>query len=119
MKKTTIGFLVLSVFFLAPVAYALDLQPSPWKSEATKGEQARAKFEFGLKNVFLGWTEILTEPYEARQGGLGEILRSLPEGIINAVLDTAGGAIHFVTSPCPHFDVPLPEGGTNIAELLG
>lgn|SRR3989338_2430094 len=118
MKRMLIGLLVLSVLFAASSAYAFELQASPWKNEATTGEKVKAKVVFGLKNTLLGWTEIFTEPYEARQGGAGEFLQAIPVGIINAVSDTVGGLLHLVTSPCPAIDIPLPEGGTDIAEIL-
>ena len=103
------ALLALAILFTATAAYA-DLPASPWTTKATNSEKARAKFEFGLKNMFLGWTEILTEPYEAKGSN---VVAGIGEGLFNGIIDTVGGVLHFVTFPCPHIDVPLPEGGTD------
>ncbi len=84
--------------------------PSPWTNNATYGEQARGKFFFGAKNLFLGWTELVTEPVEQRN------ILGVGQGLGNAVMDTVGGFLHLVTSPVTSIDVPLPESGTNLGQ---
>jgi hypothetical protein len=114
-KKTAFLLLAISLMVGSTSAYAFE--SSSWKSAGTKGEQARGKLEFGLKNMFLGWTEVIQEPvqaYKGVEGAEGDVFRGLLVGIGNAVLDTAGGIAHFVTFPCTHIDVPLPEGGTDV-----
>ena len=86
---------------------------SPWAHERGWANQARGKFVFGAKNTLLGWTEIFTEPYEAAKSG-GNVAGGIGRGLLNGVLDTAGGAAHLVTFPITKFDLPLPEGGVQL-----
>jgi hypothetical protein len=86
---------------------------SPWAEEQGWANQARGKFVFGLKNTLLGWTELFAEPYEAAKGGRN-IAGGVGQGLLNGLLDTAGGAAHLVTFPITKFDLPLPEGGTQL-----
>ena len=86
---------------------------SPWAKETGWANQAREKLVYGLKNTLLGWTEILTEPYDTVQGG-GNFFVGVGRGLWNAVGQTAGGALHLVTFPITQIDVPLPEGGTKL-----
>ncbi len=37
-----------------------DYTPSPWTNEMGYGNQAMGKLGFGLKNLFLGWTDLFT-----------------------------------------------------------
>ncbi len=81
---------------------------SDWASGASYGDKAIGKLKFGLTNVLLGWTELFTEPYESKSiDGVGS-------GLVNAIGDTIGGALHLVTFPLPMIDIPLPEGGTDL-----
>ena len=116
LKKLAVGFLVLPIF--ASVAYAYEpVKASPWAEETTYGEKALGKLEFGLINLGLGWTEVLSEPYQADKAG-ANAWRAIGTGICNAVFDTVGGALHAGTFFIP-VDVPLPEGGTDILEIKG
>jgi hypothetical protein len=113
VKKLAICLLVVCVMMSASAAYAFE--GSSWTKAGSKSEQSRAKMEFGLKNMFLGWTELIQEPYQAYKGTSGEnVFVGLFDGVFNAVLDTAGGILHFATFPCNKIDIPLPEGGTDI-----
>jgi hypothetical protein len=107
MKKFMMSLLLL---LLPATAMAAEdsPSPSPWRSEASYGEQAASKAGFGVKNLLLGWTELVTEPVEQKSVvGIGQ-------GLGNAVMDTIGGFLHLVTAPVTSIDVPLPEGGTNL-----
>ena len=86
---------------------------SPWTKETGWANQAREKLVYGLKNTLLGWTEIVTEPYDTVQGG-GNFFVGVVRGLWNAAGQTIGGALHLVTSPITQIDVPLPEGGTKL-----
>ncbi len=77
------------------------------------GDKAKDKLVYGLKNLALGWTEILQETGEAVQAKTCPI-KGLGNGVYNAVGDTVGGALHVVTFFAPDIKVPLPEGGTDI-----
>lgn len=94
---------------------AKDYTPSSWTNEVGWGSRAKSKLGFGLKNVFLGWTELITEPKRAIDEG-DNFFIGLGAGVKNGVLDTLGGALHAITFPLTELDVPLPAGGT---QLLG
>lgn len=114
LKKIAFGFLVFA--FFASAAYAYEaVEASPWTTETTYQEKALGKLEFGLINGLLGWTEIISEPYQAHKAG-GNAWQAIGTGTINAVLDTVGGALHIATTLIP-VDVPLPEGGTDILDI--
>ena len=105
-----ISLLAVVLGLLASPAYAYQTEPSPWTKEATAEAKTLAKFKFGLRNMFFGWTEIFEEPYAAYVNK-ENIFKSAGAGVFNAVIDTAVGALHVVTSPIPGVDIPLPEGG--------
>jgi len=86
---------------------------SPWAHERGWANQARGKFAFGLKNTLLGWTELFTEPYEAAKNHRN-VAVGVGHGLLNGLVDTAGGAAHLVTFPITKFDLPLPEGGVQL-----
>ncbi|MBI3082870.1 MAG: hypothetical protein HYY90_00670 [Candidatus Omnitrophica bacterium] len=86
---------------------------SPWAHERGWANQARGKFVFGLKNTLLGWTELFTEPYEAARNHRN-VAVGVGEGLANGFFQTLGGAAHLVTFPITTFDLPLPEGGTQL-----
>lgn len=107
MKKTIAGWAwVISLLLLPAVAMAA----SPWTEEATYQEKAAGKFVFGMRNLLFGWTELITQCKDSKEAG-----ESCPvgcgKGLLNAVGQTAGGAIHAATFLVP-IDVPLPENGT-------
>ena len=87
---------------------------SPWLKERGWTDQATGKLAYGLKNTLLGWTELLTEPYEAATAKNGSVLQGIGEGIWNAVGQTVGGAVDLATFPATGAVVPLPEGGTQL-----
>ena len=96
----------------APVTLSLtsDYTTSPWVAESGWANQAKGKLVFGLKNLLLGWTELVTEPKEAVNSG-GNFFMGLGKGLKNALWDELGGVVHTVTFFVPQIDAPLPQGG--------
>jgi len=86
---------------------------SAWTREATWTSRAQGKLLFGTKNLLLGWTEVLAEPYDAVQRG-GNVFTGLGQGLWNGIGQTVGGALHVATFPMTELDIPLPEGGTKV-----
>jgi len=84
-----------------------DFQASPWTKEPTYSEKSINKLGFGIMNTLTGWDALFFEPYRRRN-----LLTGLIPGILLAVTNTAGGAIHALTFPIP-VDLPLPGGGVN------
>jgi len=90
-----------------------DYTASPWTQEDGYGKRAVAKLGFGVKNLVLGWTDLITETQEEVQGG-GNFLKGLGVGLKDAVENELGGAVHLVTFPMTCLDAPLPEGGVKL-----
>ena len=109
MKKALALFL-LAVILVPNAAFAA----SPWAEKATWSEQALGKFEFGFKNLFAGWTEVFTETKSAYKDNKNSIA-GFGTGVLHAILDTAGGALHLVTFPVTQVDVPLPHNGVQLS----
>ena len=101
--------IIVGLIVVAP-AQSFAGQPSSWTKEERWLDRSDGKFYYGLKNLFWGWTELITEPDEAIGNG-ESILMGLVRGVWNAIGQTAGGALHVLTFPFTQFDVPLPEGG--------
>jgi len=94
--------------------YAAELAPSPWTNETTDEAKTLAKFKFGLKNLFFGWTEVFDEPYETyKKENDNNMFEAVGIGAVYALVDTAFGALQVITSPLPGVDIPLPEGGVD------
>ena len=110
MKKLMLALLAVGVLATPTMAFA---EPSPWTTKTTYTDKAVGKLEFGFKNIFAGWTEILTEPKEAYDAKTN-VFRGVGEGLWNGLADTVGGILHLATFPITQLDVPLPEGGTTI-----
>lgn len=105
-------FALVAMVLVAPVTASAA---SPWAAEPTYNQQVVGKLKYGLVNTFLGWTELIQEPYQAVQHGENFFL-GLGSGVVNGVGDTVLGAAHAVTFFLPQIDVPLPEGGTDIMD---
>lgn len=108
-KRKIKNFLIVSallLLFSAPRLYADAYFPaSPWTKEEKYFEKISHKLGFGVLNLLTGWTAILFEP------GLSDrFFPGLGKGVLYAVTNTAGGALHAATFPIP-LDLPLPEGG--------
>ena len=90
-----------------------DYTPSPWTNETGWSNRATSKLGFGLKNVALGWTELITEPKRAMDEG-DNFFVGLGMGLKNAAEDTLGGVVHTISFPLTELDAPLPKGGTQL-----
>lgn len=108
MKKI-MTIVLLAVVFLGSLSGA-GLAASPWKEQTGYANQLKYKLDFGFRNTLLGWSEVITEPWEAHKEN-GSILESAGRGIWNAVADTIGGILHLATFPLTMVDLPLPENG--------
>ena len=110
MKK--ISMLLIFLFVVSSLP-ALGLAASPWTQETTYQGKMMGKLGYGLKNLLLGWTEIISHPVKELQEGnkLEGFGRGLGTGVFHAIADTGGGAIQVITFPFTNFDVPLPEDG--------
>ena len=83
---------------------------SPWTNEVGYKSRACSKLGFGVKNLLLGWTDLVTEPKEAIDTG-DNFFIGLGYGLKDALENTLGGVVHLVTFPLTEVDAPLPEGG--------
>jgi hypothetical protein len=110
MAKGLKFWVVVAVLLATP---ALAHAASPWTDEIGYGNRAGGKFVFGLKNVLLGWTEIFTQPGDSINEG-DNFFVGVGKGLVNAVGQEIGGALHLITFPITGIDIPLPEGGTNL-----
>lgn len=99
-----------------PLEKELEIDSSRWHKEPLYIDRAFGKLTYGFWNFFLGWTELLREPYEAAVLG-----KNIPLGIVKgvafAVTDTAVGFIHFLTFPITALDIPMPQGGVEAREF--
>lgn len=98
MKKVLV--LMMGIMFISGAAMAED----------SYGDRVRAKLDYGLKNLLGGWTEIITEPLQAKENGEC-MFTGLGNGIMNAVSYTLGGALHTATFIVPDIDVDIKDGG--------
>ena len=108
-----VAFAAMGTLVVLPaVAQAADMGggASPWMHEVGYSKQAMGKLGFGLKNLLLGWTDLLMEPKEALDSG-GNFFIGVGSGIKDTITNELGGALHTVTFFLPQIDVPLPEGG--------
>ncbi len=92
-----------------------DYTASPWTERTTWGSRFAGKLVFGAKNLLLGWTDLFVEPKESLDEG-SNFFVGLGRGLWEGLLNTAGGAVHLVTSPITALDAPLPEGGVHVLE---
>ncbi len=107
MKKMLIvGIVILAMVVLPAISFA----GSPWASQSTYGEKTMGKLTYGMKNMLLGWTEIVRKPYEAVRDKKC-VIKGMGYGLLNTVTYTIGGALHTVTFPIPQIDVPIPNDG--------
>ncbi len=106
MKKAAVLLLAIAILFTASNAFAA----SPWTTQTSYQEKVLHKLDFGVKNVLGGWTEIFRSPIKYHKDGKS-VSEGALRGIGNALIDTAGGALHLVTFLIPQIDVPLPNNG--------
>ncbi|MDP3921052.1 MAG: hypothetical protein Q8R76_09655 [Candidatus Omnitrophota bacterium] len=110
MKKI---FAITLVVFVACLAVQVPaMAASPWTEEADYYAKSVSKLQFGLKNVVFGWSEIFTQTTAAAAEDRPQI-EGFGEGLWNAIVYTALGAVHVVTFPIP-LDVPIPNNGVDL-----
>lgn len=90
-----------------------DFTASPWTHETTYGSRALGKLGFGVKNLLLGWTDLVVEPMDASRAG-ENVFKGIGVGLKDGIENELGGALHLITFPFTTLDVPLPEGGTQL-----
>jgi putative exosortase-associated protein (TIGR04073 family) len=109
MKKLSLVLVVLMMVSALPVA---GWAASPWTTETVTSDKVMGKLGFGLKNVLLGWTEIIRQPVNgAKEEHIIGFSKGLLTGIYDGVVYTVGGALHVITFPFTSIDVPLPNDG--------
>lgn len=127
MKRAVAVFTLFAVLLSSGPAFAVDYSvrkvefdqsDEPPNAFERYGIKVGTKFDYGMLNLVIGWTEIMTEPARhARkdgskwQQGLSIVGRSFL-GIGLAIVDTVGGAVNVLTSPVPAM-IPLPRGGVD------
>jgi hypothetical protein len=97
------------ILFTASTHAHAAFKASPWTQQTPYGEKISHKLGFGVLNIMTGWTAIFWEPSRP-----GNKFKGIGRGLLYAITNTAGGAVHAVTFPVP-VDVPLPEGGLRYA----
>ena len=90
-----------------------DFTASPWTHETTYSSRALGKLGFGVKNLLLGWTDLIVEPMDASHSG-ENLLKGIGVGLKDGIENELGGAVHLITFPFTTIDAPLPEGGTQL-----
>ena len=109
MKKLSMVLIVLVLIGSLPT---LGWAASPWTTGTTYQDKMMGKLGFGLKNLLLGWTEIIKQPIDgAKTENVAGFGKGLFTGLYDGVLYTLGGALHVVTFPATSIDVPLPNDG--------
>ncbi len=124
-----IAFVILIACLTATPVFSIDpldvtddeqkkvvIDPANWKKEKLYIDRAFGKLNYSTWNFFFGWTEILTEPYEAVEIN-DNVIKGVAKGVFNAVFDTAGGFINMFTFPLTFLNFPLPEGGIESREF--
>ena len=87
------------------------------------GVKVGTKFDYGVPNFLMGWTNIMTEPALHRETTgpkWKQALSTTGSVLIGAglfVVDTVGGAVNILTSPIPVI-IPLPRGGVDTQYLV-
>ena len=116
LKRAAIGSLLIFQCVIGASQCLGYFEPSPWTTEKSYNRKMFEKLKFGFLNASTAFFEIFEEPYQAVKenrmfwAGLGQ-------GIFHAVFDTVGGALHIVTFYLTPLDIPLPEGGVDVARL--
>jgi putative exosortase-associated protein (TIGR04073 family) len=109
MKKLSMLLVVLLLVGSLPIA---GWAASPWTTETVTADKMMGKLGFGIKNLLLGWTEIIKQPVNgAKTDSVVGFGKGLATGLYDGVIYTLGGALHVVTFPFTNIDVPLPNDG--------
>lgn len=107
MKKIMSFVVILSMLF-TPLAFSA----SPWTEQKGYGSQIWGKFQFGLTNSLLGWTELLSTPVRYANENKN-IWEGVGQGIVDAVTNTTGGLFQLASFPIP-VDFALPHDGVDL-----
>ena len=114
MKKA-MGMLIILALLTAPTLGFAEKAASPWVQETTYSGKVVGKFNYGFKNLLLGWTQIFYQPYKAQKDGTDQ-WKALGKGLFwDFPVDTVLGAAHAATFLIP-VDIPIPDGGVNLSE---
>lgn len=116
MKKIAV-ILVLIALLATPT---LGIAASPWFDEPTYNEKVSGKFQFGLLNTLLGWTDLFIEPIRGANHctECSNFWTGLGKGFMDAIVNTVGGAAHLITFPLV-VDFPLPDNGVQFTACCG
>lgn len=80
------------------------------------------KFDKAALNFVAGWTELIRQPkleWQKEQSKTLKVAKGMGQGIVFAVTDTVVGFFNAVTSIFPQFEIPLPQGGVQVAGVTG
>ena len=103
------SLVVILSMLLAPMAFAA----SPWTEQKTYGDKVSGKLVFGLQNTLLGWIQLFAVPKKYHNEGKN-VWSGIGQGMMEAVVDTIGGALQLITFPIPA-DIPLPNNGVDLS----
>ena len=109
--KRFLALALLLMIALAPSAVA-----TPWAEKEGYGEKTKGKLAFGLRNTFLGWTEMFSEPKRYKFDLNKSEWEGFCMGISKFVFYTADGLIQLATFPIP---VDFPDFGEGAVPDLG
>ncbi len=110
-KVSRVFVLVVATLLLPSVCFGA----SPWTEKTTYTDKVIGKFEFGVKNLLGGWTELITEPMDhyKEEKTTKNFLMGIKKGICHTVLFSVGGALHLATFPITEVDITLPHNGVD------
>lgn len=103
MKKF-LGFLIVLSVVLAPA--------SAFAQEGSYADTVSAKLQGGLTNTLLGWSKIVSVPYDYQQAKKNP-WAGVGKGLVDGLVCTVGGAFNLVTFPIPG-EFTLPDGGVSL-----
>ncbi len=110
MKITKVSWpLLVFLFLFSSSAFA-----SPWAENPGYFPKVFGKLGFGLKNTFLGWTQMFIESTQPKYKTDWE---GFCVGMAGALIYTGNGLVHLVTFPIP-VDVPDLGKGVHIPERV-
>jgi hypothetical protein len=112
MKKMSRVLALVTAALLVP---ALGWAASPWTEKTTYADKVIGKFEFGVKNLLGGWTELVSEPMDhyKEEKTMKHFLMGVKTGICHSVLFSVGGALHLATFPITQIDITVPHNGVD------
>lgn len=117
-------FLIFMSTLTAQNFYTAEAR-SPWKDAPTYRDKALQKFDFGVMNFLVGWTEIISQPaenYKGKPSKRNRFVTFFPlfgKGLALGIVNTAGGLLHVTSAPVTMLDIPLPQNGVNFKKITG